>query len=102
MVKGVIMRIQPTTVYKVENKNAYRSANPNYYLIVTDNEGEMLFTKSSIKDAKQRAKSNPEDVPKYRKINSVDWCVCAAFAFTCSIAGGLIGYFSDFIFNKLT
>ena len=37
------MRIQPTTVYKVENKNAYRSANPNYYLIVTDNEGEMLL-----------------------------------------------------------
>ena len=70
MVKGVIMRIQTTTVYKVENRNAYRTANPNYYLIVTDNEGEMLFTKSSIKDAKQRAKSNPNGSGLNRSIFS--------------------------------
>ena len=95
------MYVKPTTVYKVENKNRHKTANPHYYLVVTENEGCLLFTKADIEKAKSRTKTNPEDVPRHKKVNTVDWDICLGFAAITTIGGVILGYFSDFILNKI-
>jgi hypothetical protein len=49
-------------IYKVENKNRYKTSNPFYYLIKTEEE-TYLFTESDLIVAKERAVKNPEDIP---------------------------------------
>lgn len=95
------MNVKPATVYKVENTNRYRTANPHYYLVVTENDGSLLFSKTDLEVAKKRAKANPEDIPNYRKVNAVEWGVCLAFAMTTAVSGVVLGYFSDFILSKM-
>ena len=95
------MNVKPATVYKVENTNRYRTANPHYYLVVTENDGPLLFSKTDLEVAKKRAKANPEDIPNYKKANTVDWGICLAFAMTTAVGGVVLGYFSDFILNKI-
>jgi len=50
---------------KVENKNRYRTAGKEYYMVYVD-DGEVmkpaLFTEAAIKAAIERAEKNPEDV----------------------------------------
>jgi hypothetical protein len=95
------MNVKPATVYKVENTNRYRTANPYYYLVVTENDGSLLFSEADIEIAKNRAKANPEDIPNYKKVNAVCWDICLGFAVTTAVGGLVLGYFSDFILNKL-
>lgn len=61
----------------VENKNAHRLANGEYYLVyVSDDEGILfpaLFTQREVSQAMLRAEKNPEDAPRatigwFRKI----------------------------------
>ena len=58
---------------KVENKNAHRAANKHYYFAthVRDGDGSgkgdvvlMLLTEKELLRAEERAKKNPEDLPK--------------------------------------
>ena len=53
----------------VENKNRHHKADKWYIAIwVEDADGKneecLLFTEEAIKEARQRAKENPEDIPK--------------------------------------
>tara|TARA_R100001163_G_scaffold1295_1_gene1904 strand:+ start:11678 stop:11971 length:294 start_codon:yes stop_codon:yes gene_type:complete len=53
-----------STIYRITNKDKYRSANPFYYHIRTEeNDSDYLFTESDMKDARLRALNNKEDLP---------------------------------------
>lgn len=47
---------------KVENKDRYKTANENYYLIKAET-GDFLFTESDLEKAISRASRNREDIP---------------------------------------
>ena len=52
-----------STIYRIKNKDKYRSANPFYYHIKTEeNDTDYLFTETDIKDARVRALNNEEDL----------------------------------------
>jgi hypothetical protein len=93
------MYIEPTSVYKVENKNPNKNANPYYYLVVTDNKGEMLFTKTDISRGVGRAQSNREDIPNYKVAKTLDRNVCWCLIGAASIGGFALGMLMDFILN---
>lgn len=50
-------------IYKVKNKNRYKTANHFYYLLLT-NKFSYLFTKNDLMRAAIRADKNIEDIPK--------------------------------------
>lgn len=50
-------------LYKVENKDRYKTANPYYWLVKTPYRS-YLFTDSDIEKAADRANNNLEDLPK--------------------------------------
>lgn len=52
---------------KVENKNRYKTANENYYLIKAET-GDFLFTESDLEKALSRASKNEEDIPRIETI----------------------------------
>lgn len=93
------MYIQKTHVHKVENKKPNKNANPYYYLVVTSNNGEMLFTKTDIRRGVSRAQSNREDIPNYKVAKTLDCNACWFLVGVASVAGFAAGMFMDFILN---
>ena len=61
-------RVKQGKIIEVENTDRKFGANENYYAIWTENSKKkelcLLFTKHQLLTAKERAKKNPEDIPK--------------------------------------
>ena len=96
------MKVKPGTIHSVENKDKKNAAAKQYNMMVIDDTNEVLFfTDSDLMKALDRASKNKEDIPRYRVRKSVDWDICAGFAFTTAVGGVTLGYFMDFFINKL-
>lgn len=49
---------------KVQNEGRYKTAQAFYWHVKSD-DTDYLFTDSQLKEAKNRAEKNPEDIPAY-------------------------------------
>lgn len=72
----MIKNVKPGKIYKVANKNKYKSANAFYNLLVVENEDgitELLLSDSDLKRGYKRAESNQEDIPAYTLLTDNNW-----------------------------
>jgi hypothetical protein len=58
----MVNKMKYSHIYKIENQNRYKTANPYYYLFKTETDA-YLFTESDILTAKERAEKNKDDIP---------------------------------------